>query len=255
MATEQPVGIRMGVALERHYGGGQTIRAVTCIPALTGAWRHVGGGVTQFGVWEHPYKFDVMCRPDLIPEGTRVVSEPADRTRADRRAEARPAHHVDDVLELESGHAGARDRQDRRRPDARGPVHGLGRALHLGHRLLRRHPAAGHDGRGDGGHDPVLGSPLPDLQHEVRGRARRGDPEQRDLPPARRAARLRGRELQVDRQRVPRALRRLGVARLRGHRSPVHARARLRAPEGRHARRPRPASGGQLSRRRRASAC
>ena len=64
----------MGVALERHYGGGQTIRAVTCIPALTGAWRHVGGGVTQFGVWEHPYKFDVICRPDLIPEGTRVVS-------------------------------------------------------------------------------------------------------------------------------------------------------------------------------------
>ncbi|MDP0971987.1 molybdopterin-dependent oxidoreductase, partial [Klebsiella pneumoniae] len=52
MATEQPVGIRMGVALERHYGGGQTIRAVTCIPALTGAWRHVGGGVTQFPVWE-----------------------------------------------------------------------------------------------------------------------------------------------------------------------------------------------------------
>ncbi len=48
MATAQPVGIRMGVALERHYGGGHTIRAVTCIPALTGAWRHVGGGVTQF---------------------------------------------------------------------------------------------------------------------------------------------------------------------------------------------------------------
>ncbi len=74
LATEQPAAIRMGVALERHYGGGQTIRAVTCIPALTGAWRHVGGGVTQFPVWEHPYKFDVMCRPDLIPENTRVVS-------------------------------------------------------------------------------------------------------------------------------------------------------------------------------------
>ena len=74
LATEQPAAIRMGVALERHYGGGQTIRAVTCIPALTGAWRHVGGGVTQFPVWEHPYKFDVICRPDLIPEGTRVVS-------------------------------------------------------------------------------------------------------------------------------------------------------------------------------------
>jgi anaerobic selenocysteine-containing dehydrogenase len=74
LATEQPAAIRMGVALERHYGGGQTIRAVTCIPALTGAWRQVGGGITQFPVWEHPYKFDVICRPDLIPEGTRVVN-------------------------------------------------------------------------------------------------------------------------------------------------------------------------------------
>ena len=43
MSTQQPVGIRIGVALERHNGGGQTIRAVTCIPALTGAWKHVGG--------------------------------------------------------------------------------------------------------------------------------------------------------------------------------------------------------------------
>ena len=74
IATQQPVGIRIGVALERHNGGGQTIRAVTCIPALTGAWKHVGGGITQFPVWEHPYKFDVICRPDWIPKGTRVVN-------------------------------------------------------------------------------------------------------------------------------------------------------------------------------------
>ena len=73
-ATTQPTAIRMGVALERHHGGGQTIRAVSCLPALTGAWRHVGGGVLQFPVWEHPYKFDVICRPDLIPEGTRVIN-------------------------------------------------------------------------------------------------------------------------------------------------------------------------------------
>jgi len=74
LATEQPAAIRMGVALERHHGGGQTIRAVTCIPGLTGAWRHVGGGITQFPVWEHPYKFEVISRPDLIPEGTRVIN-------------------------------------------------------------------------------------------------------------------------------------------------------------------------------------
>ncbi|MEX0615706.1 MAG: molybdopterin-dependent oxidoreductase, partial [Methylophaga sp.] len=71
-ATTQPAAIRLGVALERNYGGGQAIRAITCLPALTGAWRHVGGGALQFPVWEHPYKFDVICRPDLIPEGTQV---------------------------------------------------------------------------------------------------------------------------------------------------------------------------------------
>lgn len=73
-ATTQPAAIRLGVALERHYGGGQTIRAVSCLPALTGAWRHVGGGALQMPVWEHPYKFDVISRPDLIPEGTRVIN-------------------------------------------------------------------------------------------------------------------------------------------------------------------------------------
>lgn len=73
-ATTPPAAIRIGVALERSYGGSQAIRAVTCLPALIGAWRHVGGGILQFPVWEHPYKFDVICRPDLIPEGTPVVN-------------------------------------------------------------------------------------------------------------------------------------------------------------------------------------
>lgn len=73
-ATTQPAAIRLGVALERNYGGGQAIRAIACLPALVGAWRDVGGGALQFPVWEHPYKFDVISRPDLIPEGTPVVN-------------------------------------------------------------------------------------------------------------------------------------------------------------------------------------
>jgi len=73
-ASTQPSAIRIGVALEKSWGGSQAIRAVTSLPALTGAWRHVGGGILQFPVWEHPYKFDVICRPDLIPEGTQVVN-------------------------------------------------------------------------------------------------------------------------------------------------------------------------------------
>lgn len=73
-ASTPPAAIRMGVALERHYGGGQTVRAVCCLPSLIGAWRDVGGGILGMTVWEHPYKFDVICRPDWIPEGTRVVN-------------------------------------------------------------------------------------------------------------------------------------------------------------------------------------
>ncbi len=73
-ATTPPAAIRMGIALERNYGGSQAIRAVSCLPALIGAWRHVGGGVLQMPIWEHPYDFMAMCRPDLIPENTPVVN-------------------------------------------------------------------------------------------------------------------------------------------------------------------------------------
>lgn len=74
-ATSQPSAIRQGVALERSHGGGQAIRAITCLPALVGAWRHVGGGTMEMPIWEFPTRFDKICMPEWIPEGTRVVNE------------------------------------------------------------------------------------------------------------------------------------------------------------------------------------
>lgn len=74
-ATTQPSAIRQGVALERSRGGGQAIRAITCLPALVGAWRHVGGGAVEMPIWEFPFKFDKICRPDWIKPGTRLVNE------------------------------------------------------------------------------------------------------------------------------------------------------------------------------------
>ncbi|MBT8447864.1 MAG: molybdopterin-dependent oxidoreductase, partial [Gammaproteobacteria bacterium] len=73
-AKAKAPGMRIGVALERHYGGGQTIRAVCCMAGITGAWREVGGGIYQMPVWAHPYAFDVICRPEWIPDGTRVIN-------------------------------------------------------------------------------------------------------------------------------------------------------------------------------------
>jgi anaerobic selenocysteine-containing dehydrogenase len=74
-ATTPPAAIRQGVAIERSRGGGQAIRAITCLPALVGAWRHVGGGTAEMPIWEFPTRFDRICRPDFIKPGTRVINE------------------------------------------------------------------------------------------------------------------------------------------------------------------------------------
>ena len=74
-ATTQPSAIRQGVAVERSPGGGDAIRAITMLPALTGAWRHVGGGTVEMPIWEFPFNFDFMCRPDWIRSDARVVNE------------------------------------------------------------------------------------------------------------------------------------------------------------------------------------
>ena len=74
-AKAQPSAIRQGVAVERSPGGGDAIRAITMLPALVGAWRHVGGGTVEMPIWEFPFNFAHMCRPDWIKPGTRVINE------------------------------------------------------------------------------------------------------------------------------------------------------------------------------------
>lgn len=74
-ATTQPSVLRMGVAIERHAGGGNTVRALSCLPALVGAWRHVGGGILHMPIWAFPVKWDDIMRPDWITPGTRVINQ------------------------------------------------------------------------------------------------------------------------------------------------------------------------------------
>lgn len=74
-AATQPSVIRVGVAVERHRSGGQTVRALTSLPALVGAWRHVGGGVLQSAARSLPSRGDLISRPDFIRPGTRVVNQ------------------------------------------------------------------------------------------------------------------------------------------------------------------------------------
>jgi anaerobic selenocysteine-containing dehydrogenase len=74
-ATVQPSVIRMGVAIERHAGGGNTVRALSCLPALVGSWRHCGGGILHMPIWAFPVNWDAMSRPDWIRAGTPVVNQ------------------------------------------------------------------------------------------------------------------------------------------------------------------------------------
>ena len=66
--------IRSGVALERHAGGGQAIRAVCALPALVGSWKHVGGGLLQMPLWDFPVDWMKVSRGDWIKPGTRAIN-------------------------------------------------------------------------------------------------------------------------------------------------------------------------------------
>ncbi|MBR0899010.1 molybdopterin-dependent oxidoreductase [Bradyrhizobium tropiciagri] len=74
-ATTPPAAIREGVAVERCPGGGDAVRAITCLPALIGAWRHVGGGAVEMPIYEFPMSVAHVSRPDWIKPGTRVINE------------------------------------------------------------------------------------------------------------------------------------------------------------------------------------
>ena len=74
-ATTQPSVIRMGVAIERNASGGNAVRAMSCIPALVGSWRHCGGGILHMPIWAFPMKWDDLSRPDWIREGTPVINQ------------------------------------------------------------------------------------------------------------------------------------------------------------------------------------
>jgi len=53
-ATLQPAAIRLNYGVQRSDRGGAAVRAISALPVLTGAWRHVGGGaqLTTSGAFE-----------------------------------------------------------------------------------------------------------------------------------------------------------------------------------------------------------
>ncbi|MEY4884377.1 MAG: hypothetical protein RIS34_2231 [Pseudomonadota bacterium] len=69
-ARGEPAAIRMNYGLQRVRGGGNAVRAIACLPALTGAWRHRAGGVLLSSSGAFPVDRAALQRPDLIPGQT-----------------------------------------------------------------------------------------------------------------------------------------------------------------------------------------
>ena len=66
LVNQQPAAIRMNYGMQRVRGGGNAARAIACLPALIGAWRHRAGGVLLSTSGEFPLDKAVLQRPDLL---------------------------------------------------------------------------------------------------------------------------------------------------------------------------------------------
>jgi anaerobic selenocysteine-containing dehydrogenase len=62
----EPAAIRMNYGLQRARGGGNAVRAIACLPALIGAWRHRAGGVLLSSSGAFPVDDEALQRPDLL---------------------------------------------------------------------------------------------------------------------------------------------------------------------------------------------
>ncbi|CAN1513260.1 BisC Anaerobic dehydrogenases, typically selenocysteine-containing [Burkholderiaceae bacterium] len=61
----KPAAIRLNYGVQRSRGGGNAVRAVACLPALIGAWRHRAGGVVLSASGHALHNGVALQRPDL----------------------------------------------------------------------------------------------------------------------------------------------------------------------------------------------
>ena len=64
--TTKPAAIRLNYGMQRVHGGGNAVRAIACLPALVGAWRHRAGGMLLSSSGSFPVDKAALQRPDLL---------------------------------------------------------------------------------------------------------------------------------------------------------------------------------------------
>jgi anaerobic selenocysteine-containing dehydrogenase len=81
LADTRPTGIRIGIGMQRHGGGGMAVRTITCIPGVTGDWRYPGGGVHYDTRGFYGLNWAGLWRDDLRPECRSLAENRARGTR------------------------------------------------------------------------------------------------------------------------------------------------------------------------------
>jgi anaerobic selenocysteine-containing dehydrogenase len=74
IAHTRPTAIRLTMGLQRHGGGGMAVRTITCIPGVTGDWRHPGGGAGYDTRGFFGLNWGALYRDDLRSAATRSLS-------------------------------------------------------------------------------------------------------------------------------------------------------------------------------------
>jgi len=74
-ATTRPAALRLMVGMERYSNGSLGFRAVACLPALTGAWRELGGGICHFtgDLFYEALDYSAVLAPASLPKPARSV--------------------------------------------------------------------------------------------------------------------------------------------------------------------------------------
>jgi anaerobic selenocysteine-containing dehydrogenase len=75
-ATTQPSLLRPLIGIEHHRNGAMQFRTLACLPVLTGAWRHRGGGLARSTHALHFAALDVdrVEMPEVYKPGRRVLN-------------------------------------------------------------------------------------------------------------------------------------------------------------------------------------
>jgi len=64
-AATRPAALRLNYGVQRSQNGGTAVRAIAMLPALTGAWKHRGGGAQLSTSGAFPWDKVAVERPDL----------------------------------------------------------------------------------------------------------------------------------------------------------------------------------------------